>query len=909
MRLGGPRSWASAPTGTRNRLDQVVASAYLPRLVTATLTDQQSWANSSRAALRTIRTSIPARLDRLPWSRFHWRVVIGLGTVWVLDGLQVTTVGAIAARLTEPGSGLHMSAAGIGTAGAIYVAGACIGALVFGQLTDRFGRKNLFMLTLNMYLLATVATAFSFAPWYFFLFRFLTGMGIGGEYAAINSAIDELIPARNRGRVDLAINGSYWIGSAIGGFAALAFLDTALFPKDVGWRLAFAIGAILGLGILLIRRTLPESPRWLFIHGHEDEAERIVDQIEARVRCETGVELPPPDAEITVRQRESIPFRELARVAIKRYPRRAFLGLALFIGQAFLYNAVVFDLGTLLHEFFAVGPASVPFYMAIFAVSNFLGPLLLGRFFDTLGRIPMISGTYLGSAAIVTALGVLLITSHLTTWAFMGLVLGAFFLASAGASAAYLTVSEVFPMETRALAIAFFFAIGTATGGIVGPVLFGHLIHSGSRHLVATGFFIGAGAMALGGIAELLFGVRAEQQSLENIAKPLTAEEAEELLPLPVTPERPPLPDAYHERHEAVRKREQAEDERAVAAESRAAGLEDRQAEAAELRAQGLDELATAHEQRARALYAGSVSEVRVAEERAAAAEERAGMYEERAAALSAPNPAEAELHALRAEAAAERARAREQSALAEETRAEAQRLRGPVADLAIARAEMHESWSGVHAARAKALEARANHDDAEAAEDEREAKDRELIARAAEQRVDAAEHRARAASLREEDAILSQAEREERIRARNLRSLDAARHGANRFRPGPGSSFYSPGMVGTAGTTSRLRASAWEQLDREIEAIARVLQERGPLERNELKRLVGGHYWGPLRFRDALHAAVSEGRAKRRSRTVVEPPPPSALATAGRDGRGQCTDSDAGEAGPHQERQEQAER
>ena len=242
---------------------------------------------------RTIRTSIPARLDRLPWSRFHWRVVIGLGTVWILDGLQVTIVGAVAARLTERGSGLRMSAASIGTAGAIYVAGACIGALLFGQLTDRYGRKKLFMVTLNLYLVATVATAFSFAPWYFLLFRFLTGMGIGGEYAAINSAIDELIPARNRGRVDVSINGSYWVGSALGGFAALALLDTALFPKDVGWRLAFGLGAVLGLGILLVRRRLPESPRWLFIHGREDEAERIVDQIEEEVSRSTGVQLAP----------------------------------------------------------------------------------------------------------------------------------------------------------------------------------------------------------------------------------------------------------------------------------------------------------------------------------------------------------------------------------------------------------------------------------------------------------------------------------------------------------------------------------------------------------------------------------------------------------------------------------------
>src|ERR1700760_3033987 len=278
-----------------------------------------------------------------------------------------------------------------------------------------------------------------------------------------------------------------------------------------------------------------------------------------------GPNFPSPAAETPVRQRDAIPFRELAKVAITRYPRRAFLGFALFVGQAFLYNAVVFDLGTLLHEFFFVGSGSVPYYMALFAVSNFFGPLLLGRFFDTIGRIPMISGTYLGSAALVAVLGVLLITSHVTRWEFMGFVLAAFFLASAEASAAYLTVSEVFPMETRALAIAFFFAIGTATGGIVGPVLFGQLIHSGRKDLVAVGFLIGAGAMALGGFTELLFGVRAEGQSLENIAKPLSAEEAEGLMPLPLAPELPPNPSAYHERHEAVRAREQAESERATA--------------------------------------------------------------------------------------------------------------------------------------------------------------------------------------------------------------------------------------------------------------------------------------------------------------------------------------------------------
>jgi MFS family permease len=472
---------------------------------------------------RTIRTNIPARLDRLPWTSFHWRVVIGLGTVWILDGLEVTIVGAIAARLTEPGSGITMTTADIGTAAAVYVAGACLGALFFGQLTDRYGRKKLFMLTMAVYIVATVATAFAFSPWYFFLCRFFTGMGIGGEYAAINSAIDELIPARNRGQVDLAINGSFWVGAALGAVVSLALLDTALFPADVGWRLAFGAGALLGCGILLVRRHVPESPRWLFIHGREQEAERIVRQIEAEAERELRRPLPPPEGEIVVRQRKVIPFREIAAVTAKRYPNRAKLGLALFVGQAFLYNAVTFDLGTILHDFYSVGSGSVPLYMVLFALSNFLGPLLLGRLFDTVGRKPMIAGTYLGSAAIVAILALLLRAGSLSTGTFMALVMATFFLASAGASSAYLTVSETFPMETRALAIALFYAVGTAVGGISGPLLFGHFIHSGSAVQVATGFLIGAGVMALGGLAELRYGVRAEQRSLEDIATPLSA--------------------------------------------------------------------------------------------------------------------------------------------------------------------------------------------------------------------------------------------------------------------------------------------------------------------------------------------------------------------------------------------------
>jgi MFS family permease len=475
---------------------------------------------------RTIRTDIPARLDRLPWTRFHWRIVLGLGTVWILDGLEVTIIGAIAPRLTEAGSGIAMTTRDVGFAAALYVAGACLGALFFGQLTDRHGRKKLFLATLSLYLLATVATAFSTSAAFFFVCRFFTGMGIGGEYSAINSAIDELIPARNRGRVDIAINGSFWVGAAIGGLAALALLDTSLFPRDLGWRLAFAAGGILALGILIVRRNLPESPRWLFIHGREEEAERIVRQIEAEVEAEAEEPLPKPAGEIVVRQRKAIPFREIASVMFERYPRRTMLGLALFFGQAFLYNAVTFDLGTILKQFFHVTSSQAPLFLVLFAASNFLGPLLLGRLFDTVGRIPMIAGTYLGSAAVVALLATLLASDSLSRWSFMALVMAAFFLASAGASSAYLTVSEIFPMETRALAIALYYAVGTAVGGISGPLLFGQFIHSGEIGQVAIGFFIGAAAMAVGGVAELFLGVRAEQRSLEDIAAPLSAEEA-----------------------------------------------------------------------------------------------------------------------------------------------------------------------------------------------------------------------------------------------------------------------------------------------------------------------------------------------------------------------------------------------
>jgi MFS family permease len=509
-----------------------------------TIPEEKS-ASSGHAETGTIETWVPARLDRLPWSRFHWMVIIGLGTVWILDGLEVTIIGSIGDRLTEKGSGIVLDASQIGTAAAFYVGGACLGALFFGQLTDRLGRKKLFLVTLALYIVATIATAFSWTAWYFYAARFFTGAGIGGEYAAINSAIDELIPARVRGRVDLIINGSYWVGAAAGAFASVALLDTALFAADVGWRLAFGLGALLGVGILIVRRHVPESPRWLFIHGREKEADRIVEDIEREVQEDTGQELSEPDDSLIVHQRERIPFREIAGTAFRKYPRRTILGLSLFVGQAFLYNAVTFDLGTLLGEFFAVDSGTIPIYIAIFAASNFLGPLLLGRFFDTIGRKPMVTATYLISAVLTAVLGVFLLGNGLTTWSFMAFIIAIFFFASAGASSAYLTVSEIFPMETRALSIAFFYAAGTAAGGIVGPLLFGHLIASGNQDQVAIGFFIGAVVMSIGGFAELAFGVKAEQKQLEEVAEPLTAEgggteEGAEPSPRPAPPQRAP---------------------------------------------------------------------------------------------------------------------------------------------------------------------------------------------------------------------------------------------------------------------------------------------------------------------------------------------------------------------------------
>jgi MFS family permease len=485
-----------------------------------------------------ITTDIPARLDRLPWSKFHWMVVIGLGTVWILDGLEVTIVGSMSDALADPKTGLGMSSFDVGIAGAVYVAGACIGALFFGQLTDKFGRKKLFLITLAVYTVATVLTAFSMTPMWYFACRFLTGAGIGGEYAAINSAIDELIPAKYRGRVDLSINGSFWVGAAGGALLTIPLLDPTVINQEWGWRLAFGLGAILAVGILIVRRHVPESPRWLFIHGREDEGDQIVRSIEKTVSEETGRELPSVSETITIRQRKTIGLPLIAKTVFTLYPKRTVLCLSLFIGQAFLYNAFFFTYGDTLGSF--MGVEQVGYYIAVFALSNFAGALILGPLFDSIGRVKMLTATYTISGVLLGITGLTLDSYNATTLTLMGCII--FFFASAGASAAYLTASEVFPMETRALCIAFFYAIGTAAGGIAGPLLFGKLIDDATAggegiSAIALGYYIGAALMVAGGIVAAFLGVKAEGQSLESIAKPLTAEDTDTGEPRQTSPQ------------------------------------------------------------------------------------------------------------------------------------------------------------------------------------------------------------------------------------------------------------------------------------------------------------------------------------------------------------------------------------
>ncbi|MET0344485.1 MAG: MFS transporter [Polyangiales bacterium] len=473
-------------------------------------------------ATASVRTDLPARLDRLPWSRFHWLVVISLGVTWLLDGLEVTMVGAVASTL-ERNDTLGLTSTQVGYAGSAYLAGAITGALVFGHLTDRFGRKRLFLVTLALYVAATVLTACSFDFASFAFCRALTGAAIGGEYAAINSAIDELLPARVRGLADLGINGSYWLGTALGAALSTVLLDPTLVPIDLGWRLAFGVGALLTVAVVLVRRHVPESPRWLLLHGRGSEAEANVLAIEAQVEREHETTLPPVEHSIRLKTDHVVSFRDVLDVVLHHYRARSVLCLVLMIAQAFFYNAIFFTYALLLTRFFGVPAERVGLYLIPFAIANFLGPLLLGRFFDTVGRRPMIVATYAGSGVLLLIVAALFRAGMLdaTTQAYA--FSAVFFVGSAAASSAYLSVSELFPIELRALAIAAFYAVGTAVGGLVAPALFGHLIESGERDGVFGGYALGAGLMIGAALVALKLGVAAERRALEDIAAPLSS--------------------------------------------------------------------------------------------------------------------------------------------------------------------------------------------------------------------------------------------------------------------------------------------------------------------------------------------------------------------------------------------------
>ncbi len=461
---------------------------------------------------------MPLRMDRLPWAKFHWMVVVGLGVSWILDGLEIQLVSAAGYKET-----LGMTSGQVGLTATVYLIGEVVGALTFGRMTDRIGRRKLFVLTLAIYLVGSGVAGLAFSVWFLWVFRFVAGMGIGGEYTAINSAIDELIPSHYRGRVDIAINGTYWGGAMIGAVASYVLLNHSIFPANIGWRIAFFVGPVLGLVIIFIRRHIPESPRWMVTHGHGDEANRIVDEIEERVR-EDGYELKPVDESkaMWIKAQERLPLSTLLEVFFKKYPRRTFLGATMMITQSFLYNAIFFTSALVLQNFYGLSESNAALYFFPFALGNLLGPLTIGHLFDTIGRRKMIFSTYVfsGSVLLLSAFlfraGVLNAATHTILWCV------SFFFASAGASSAYLTVSEIFPLEVRGQAISYFFALAQVFGAM-GPAIFGALVGNGTDRVpLFWGYVLGSGIMIFGGVVAWFFGVNAERQSLEDVADPLS---------------------------------------------------------------------------------------------------------------------------------------------------------------------------------------------------------------------------------------------------------------------------------------------------------------------------------------------------------------------------------------------------
>ena len=481
---------------------------------------------SEAPAPGAIRSLIPARIDRLPWSPFHTRMVVALGVAWILDGLEITVAGAVIATLTQEDT-LGLSTTEAGALASVYLAGEVVGALFFGRLSDKLGRKKLFLITLAVYLIGSGLTAFTLGNgpgWIVFLYltRFISGMGIGGEYAAINSAIDELIPARFRGRVDIMVNGTYWAGAIIGTLGTYIFLNQL--SPNLGWRIAFLLGPVLGLVILVVRRHLPESPRWQVMHGHAQEAEDTIDYIEHEVEA-GGRTLPkvPDEKAIMITPAADIGYFALARVLFKEYPQRAFYGATLMITQSFLYNAIFFTYVLVLTNFFGVEENQAPLFLIAFAVGNLAGPFLLGHLFDTIGRKKMISGTYITAGVLLAITAFLFRADALTSTTQTIAWVAIFFFASAGASSGYLTVSEIFPQEVRAKAIAVFFAIAQCFGAL-GPIIYGALIGDGTdRGPLFGGYLLGAAVMIVGGVVAALIGVSAEGKSLEDVATPFAA--------------------------------------------------------------------------------------------------------------------------------------------------------------------------------------------------------------------------------------------------------------------------------------------------------------------------------------------------------------------------------------------------